>query len=151
MTMATANPFPVASTPAWIWAAGLGGLAWNAYGVVQFASSVRSTPESLMALDLDATQAMTMTSHPLWMTAAFAIGVFGGLAGSALLLLRRAAALPVFAVSLLAYVALYVGDITKGVFAAMGTGQVAILTFVVLIAAGLLGAARRATARGLLA
>ncbi len=94
---------------------------------------------------------MTMTSYPLWMTAALAVGVFGGLAGSALLLLRRAAALPVLAASLAAYVLLYVGDIAEGVFAAMRPSQVVVLTAVVIIAAGLLWAARRAQARGLLA
>lgn len=150
MTFATTSPSPVASRPLWRWAAALGGVAWNAYGVVQFAASVRSTPESLMAMGLDATQAMTMTSYPLWMTAAFAVGVFGGLGGSVLLALRRRHAVPVFAVSLLAYVALYVGDIIEGVFAAMGVSQVIVLTFVVLIAAGLLWAARLASARGLL-
>jgi hypothetical protein len=104
-----------------------------------------------MTMGLEQTKAMTMTSYPLWMTAAFVIGVFGGLGGSMLLLLRRRAAVPVLAVSLLAYVALYIGDITEGVFAAMGASQVAILTFVVLIAATLLWAARRASDRGLLA
>lgn len=85
------------------------------------------------------------------MTAAFAVGVFGGLAGSALLLLRRKLALPLFAASLAAYVALYVGDVTEGVFAAIGPSQIVVLTLVVVIAAGLLWAARRATARGLVA
>ena len=151
MTLANPNPSPAAITPAWLWAAALGGLAWNAYGLVQFAASVSATPESLMAMGLDATQAMAMTSYPLWMTAAFAIGVFGGIAGSALLALRRRQAVPVLLASLLAYVALFVGDITEGVFAAMGLGQVVVLTFVVLIAAVLLWAARRAHADGHLA
>ena len=136
------------SAPAWLWAAGLFGLAWNAYGVVQFAGSVTATPDSLVAMGLDPAQAMTMTSYPLWMTAAFAAGVLGGLAGSALLLLGRAAALPVLAASLAAYVLLYVGDVTEGVFAVLGMRQVVVLTAVVLIAAGLLWAARHAAARG---
>lgn len=149
MTLDAATP-STPSAPAWLWAAGLFGLAWNAYGVVQFAGSVRATPDSLVAMGLDPAQAMTVTSYPLWMTAAFAAGVFGGLAGSALLLLRRAAALPVLAASLAAYVLLYVGDVTEGVFAAMGASQVVVLTAVVAIAAGLLWAARRAGLRGLL-
>jgi hypothetical protein len=151
MTLATDTPASVAGTPLWLWAAGGGGLAWNAYGVDQFLASVRSTPESLIAMGLDQAQAMTMTSYPLWMTAAFAVGVFGGLVGSALLLLRRRQAVGVFVASLIAYVALYIGDITEGVFAAMDASQVVVLTLVVLIAAGLLWAARRASARGLLA
>lgn len=150
MTLDAATP-STSPAPAWLWGTGLFGLAWNAYGVVQFAGSVRATPDGLIAMGLDPAQAMTMTSYPLWMTAAFAAGVFGGLAGSALLLLRRAAALPALAASLVAYVLLYVGDVTEGVFAAMGPSQAIVLTAVVIIAAGLLWAARRAQARGLLA
>ena len=83
-----------------------------------------------------------MTSYPAWMTAAFAVGVLGGLLGSGLLLLRRPAAQPVLAVSLAAYLALWIGDAVHGVFAALGAPQVVILTLVVAIAAGLWFAAR---------
>jgi hypothetical protein len=44
---------------------------------------------------------------------------------------------------LAAYLVLYVGDITQGVFQAFGMGQVIILTTVVLIAAGLLWVSMR--------
>jgi len=87
-------------------------------------------------------QAKLYFGLPVWMNIAFAIGVFGGLLGSALLLLRRKQSVPVFAVSLAGYVVLYIGDITEGVFAIMGSSQVIILTCVVLIAAGLLWLAR---------
>ncbi len=43
MTLDAATP-AMPSKPAWLWASGLLGLAWNAYGVVQFAGSVRATP-----------------------------------------------------------------------------------------------------------
>lgn len=117
----------------------IGGLAliWNAYGVVQFAGSVTATQESLLAQGLTAEQAAVMTGYPTWMTIVFAVGVFGGLAGSVLLLMRKALAVPVFAASLTGYVALYAGDIVHGVFAAMGAPQVIILSIVVGIAAGL--------------
>lgn len=131
-------------------AAGLG-LIWNAYGVVQYLGSVRATPESLIAGGLTAEQAAVMTGYPLWMTAAFGIGVFAGLAGCVLLLMRLQAALPVFAVSLAGYAALYIGDITQGVFAAMGAPQVIILSLVVAIAALLLWLARHARKAGLIA
>lgn len=151
MTFIAATPLTAPAAPPWLWASGALGLAWNAYGAVQFWGSIRSTPESLMAMGLDQAQAMTMTSYPLWMTLAFAVGVFGGLGGSALLLLRRGLAVPVLAASLVACVALYAGDIAEGVFAAMGASQVIVLTAVVLIAGGLLWVARRARAQGLLA
>ena len=78
-----------------------------------------------------------MTGYPAWMTLAFAVGVFGGLAGSVLLLMRRRAAMPVLRALLVAYVGLWVGDALHGVFAAMGAPQVGILTLVVAIAAAL--------------
>ena len=51
------------------------------------------------------------------------------------------------AVSLLAYVALWVGDAVHGVFAAMGAPQVIILTAVVAIAAALWAVARHPMSR----
>jgi uncharacterized membrane protein len=144
------TPTPV-KTPVWFWpAAGLG-LVWNAYGVVQFIKSVTASRDSLMSMGMSAAQADTMSGYPLWMTVAFAVGVFGGLLGCALLLLRNRFAVPVFAASLIGYIALYIGDITEGVFAAMGMEQVVILTFVVVVAAALLWLSRHSVRHGVIA
>jgi hypothetical protein len=121
-------------TPLWLSFAALGGVAWNVFGAVQFASSATATTESLIATGLPPQQAAVMTGYPTWMTLAFAIGVAGGLLGSVLLLLRRPAAKPVLAASLVAYVALWIGDAVHGVFAATGVPQVVILTTVVAAA-----------------
>ncbi len=144
-----ALPFASSTTraPAWMTAAALGGIAWNLFGAVQFAGSVTATPESLVAGGMTAEQAVVMTGYPGWMTLAFAIGVAGGLVGSILLLLRRGAAMPVLAASLVSYVALWIGDAVHGVFAALGAPQVVILTLVVVIAAGLLALSRHPAAR----
>jgi hypothetical protein len=127
--------------------AALGGVAWNLFGAVQFAGSATATAESVMASGLTPEQAAVMTGYPAWMTLAFAIGVAGGLLGSVLLLLRRPIAQPVLAASLVAYVALWIGDAVHGVFAAMGAPQVAILTTVVAIAAALFALSRHPAAR----
>lgn len=136
-----------ARAPYWFTAAALGGIAWNLFGAVQFAGSVAATEASLIASGLTADQAAVMTGYPAWMTAAFAVGVFGGLAGSVLLLSWKSAAGPVLLVSLLAYVALWIGDAVHGVFAAMGAPQVIILTLVVAIAAGLFTLSRHPAAK----
>lgn len=133
-------------TPLWFLAAAGLGLAWNVFGVFQYLGSVRATPESLVASGLTAEQAAVMTGYPAWMTVAFAIGVFGGVAGSIALLLRRKIARPIFALSLAGYIVLYVGDITEGVFAAMGLPQVIVLTMVVAVAAALLWVSRKGSA-----
>lgn len=133
--------------PLWLSIAALGGVAWNLFGSVQFAASTTATAESLMEVGLTPEQAAVMTGYPVWMTLAFAIGVAGGLLGSVLLLLRRPLAQPVFAASLVAYVALWIGDAVYGVFAAMGAPQVVILTTVVAIAAALFALSRHPSAR----
>jgi hypothetical protein len=127
------------------------GVLWNAYGVLQFSRSVATTGADLVAMGLTQAQAQAMTSYPAWMTLAFAVGTFGGVLGSVLLFARRKSAVPVFAASLAGYVVLYVGDITQGVFAAMGLAQVAVLSLVVAIACGLLWASRHADKRDALA
>lgn len=128
----------------WFWAASGVGLLWNAYGLWQFARSLLATSDSLVASGLTPEQATVMTTYPAWMTLAFAIGVIGGLVGSVLLILRRLVAVPVLIVSLLGYIMLYLGDVTQGVFAAMGAPQVIVLTVVVAIAVGLLLLAQHA-------
>jgi hypothetical protein len=110
-----------------------------------------ATGQSLIAQGMTAAQAAVMMGYPGWMTLAFAMGVLGGLVGSVLLLLRRKGAVAVLAASLAGYVVLYLGDVTQGVFAAMGTPQVVVLTVVVAIAVGLLALARWAGKSALLA
>lgn len=132
------NASPSAHPPAWFWAAAGLGLAWNLFGVYQFLSTAGGTVDTLMASGLTQPQATLYAALPWWMNAVFAIGVFGGTLGTVLLLLRKSITVPVFVVSLVAYIILYIGDITLGVFAAFGTPQVIILTTVVAIAAALL-------------
>ena len=145
----TARSLPLGRlrAPHWLTAAALGGIAWNLFGVVQFAGSLTATEATLIASGLTADQAAVMTGYPTWMTAAFAIGVFGGLAGSVLLLLRRAQAMPILLASLVAYAALWIGDAVHGVFAALGAPQVIILTIVVAIAAALFALSRHPAAK----
>lgn len=142
MTMVHAS---APALPRWLLATGLGGLAWNAFGAVQFALSVAATEADLIAAGMTPEQAVVMAGLPLWMKGAFLLGVAGGLIGSGLILLRSVRAVPVLALSLAAYVVLWLGDLALGVFAVMGAPQVAVLTLVVAIAAGLFLAARRTT------
>jgi hypothetical protein len=149
MTMDAAVSGP--STPISYWAIALAGLAWNSFGIAQFAGQIGQTETAMMGAGMTAEQIAVYAALPLWMDIAFGIGTFGGTIGCLLLLMRRTLAVPVFAVSLVAYAALFVGDIVHGVFAAFGQGQVAILTSVVAIAAGLLWFARRSAANGRIA
>jgi positive regulator of sigma E activity len=72
------------------------------------------------------------------------------LIGSILLLLKKAISEKIFLASLLGYIDLYIGDITEGIFEAIGKSQVIILTTVVIIAFGLWFFARAYRRKGIL-
>ena len=148
MATLTLDPQP-SRTPAWLWAASALGILWNLYGIYQYVGTFTESGRAAMTADMTASQAAVYLSLPVWISAVFAVGVFGGLAASVLLALRRLAARPVFVTSLAGYVALVAGDAYHGVFAAIPS-QLAILAVVVAISAGLAVAAQIALTRKLL-
>ncbi|ASM48477.1 hypothetical protein PESP_a0202 [Pseudoalteromonas espejiana DSM 9414] len=79
-----------------LWAA----LVWNLLGVMAFAMQMMMTPEMISKLPLD--QQAAYSNIPLWSTIAFAVAVFAGAIGCALLLAKKALAIPTFALSLVA-------------------------------------------------
>lgn len=131
--------------------AAVAGAAWNAFGIVQFALQYSATPASMMAQGMTAAQVDVYAGLPGWMTAAFAVAVFVGTTGCALLALGRAAALPLLALSLAAFVLLCAGDIGFGVFAAFGAPTIAVVGFSTALMLLLTLWAHRARAAGRLA
>ena len=83
--------------PAWFTIAALAAVLFEAFGAYQYIAQVTTDPNSLPIDQRDLLLAM-----PGWMTAAFAVAVWVGLAGAVLLLLRRRFAPPLLLVSLLA-------------------------------------------------
>ena len=82
------------------WIIGVFALLWNGLGSVNFfmqmnADVVASFPETHRAI---------IEGRPLWATAGFAIGVFGGAIAAVLLLLRKSVAFQLFVASLLGVV-----------------------------------------------
>lgn len=124
------------------------GLLWSLFGVVQFWNQTFTDTAGLVLGGMNPEQAELYAGLPVWMSIAFGIGTIGGTIGCLLLLAAQRIAVAVLAASFASYVALYLGDIVYGVFAAFGAPQIAVLTFVVLVAAGLLWLARRMAARG---
>lgn len=76
--------------PGWFRISAVLGLLWNAFGVYQYLGATGAAAESLAAMGMTPGQIALQTSLPAWMTGAFAIAVFGGLAGSISMLFRRA-------------------------------------------------------------
>ena len=143
------DPSVVPPRPSWLLGASVAGVLWNLYGIYQFAGTLTPAGQAAMTAGMTGEQARVYLSLPGWITLVFALGVFGGLAGSLGLALRRRWARAVLAASFGGYVLLFLGDAGYGVFTALPS-QLGILALVVLIAAGLGFASWQADQRGLL-
>ncbi len=83
--------------PAHLWIVGVLSLLWNAYGCYEYVMTETRNAAFLATLPPD--WAAYWNALPAWLTAAWAIGVWGGLAGAALLLIRNRLAVWAFALS----------------------------------------------------
>jgi hypothetical protein len=136
--------------PVHLWIVGLIGLLWNAFGCWNYAMTAYRS--EVWLAELTAAQRAYIESFPAWSHAAWAIGVWFGLAGSILLLLRRRWAVPAFAISLvgLAGTAVY-QFLMSSPPDEMVRGSGLVLHLVIwAIAIGLLAYAMRMRARGVL-
>ena len=97
------NIAPAARAPAHLWIVGVLGIIWNGFGVYDYLMSKLRGADYLREMGMTDAQIAFAQSYPMWMNAVWAIGVWGALLGTLLLLLRRRAAAPVFMLSLLAY------------------------------------------------
>ena len=82
------------------WVICLLGLLWNAGGAANYL--MQTDPAHVS--NLPATHQALIVDRPVWATAGFAIGVFGGVFGCVLLMWRRRVALPVLLVSVIGIV-----------------------------------------------
>ena len=92
--------------PAWFTVAAVLGVLWMAFGCFAYISEVRMDAATLATLP-ELNQQL-ITGRPMWATALFAVAVWGGLAGTVLMLLRKALAAPVLLVAMLSTLATYV-------------------------------------------
>lgn len=88
--------------PVWFWAVAIIALLWNLMGVYAYWADVTMTPETIAKYP-PAQQEM-FNERPSWLIGAYAIAVFVGLLATISLLLRKAFAVPLYAVSLAAVV-----------------------------------------------
>lgn len=102
------NPRPKAAVSFWIVA--VLSLLWNLFGCYDYLMSKLSPESYFTANGMNEESAAYMASLPAWLTAFWALGVWGSLAGSLLLLARSRLAVPAFALSL---VGLAVSQLTQ--------------------------------------
>ena len=117
------------STPWWFWVVAVLSLLWNAFGGYDYTMSHVQGEAYMRAGGMSDAAIAFMHAYPTWMHAVWAIGVWGSVAGSILLLLRMRWALHAFVLSLLgaAGSAIHIAA-TPGGMAAMGG-----LTFPIII------------------
>ncbi|HYD46060.1 MAG TPA: hypothetical protein VEA79_12415, partial [Phenylobacterium sp.] len=77
-----------AKAPWHLWVVGVVSALWNGFGVYDFICTKTQGEAYLRAGGFTDAQIAYYLSYPPWMTVAWAVGVFGSLIGSLLLLLR---------------------------------------------------------------
>ena len=133
--------------PLWFWIVGVLLLLWNGMGVAAYVGEATLTAEALQALSEG--QRALITGRPAWATAAYAVAVFGGVAGCLLLLIRRRAAVPVLVLSLLG-VLVQMGHafLLADAFAVVGAAGMVLPALVLACALFEVWFARRARTKG---
>ena len=102
MTETTTTGTPV-KTPWHLWLVGVVAVLFNSIGVFDFVMTMAQGAAYMKSAGMTPEQIAHYQQMPAWMTIDWAIGVFGALLGSVLILLRHKLAWPVLAVSLAAF------------------------------------------------
>ena len=93
-----------AKAPWHLWAVGGVSLLWNAFGAYDYTMSKLSPDSYFHQAGLSDATIAYMKAFPAWLTAFWALGVWGSLLGSVLLLVKSRHAVTAFALSLLGLV-----------------------------------------------
>ncbi|MGB5821387.1 MAG: hypothetical protein WBG90_18015 [Saonia sp.] len=131
----------------WFWILSVLALIWNLMGVMAYLAQAFITEEALDALP--ETERALYDAQPAWVTAAFAIAVFGGTLGCIALLLRKKWARPVLLISLIGILAqMSHAFFISNNFEVYGPGGLVMPILVIIIGVGLVLMARSAQTKG---
>ena len=118
-----------AKTPWHLWGVGVLSLLWNAIGAFDY--FMTQTRNDAYMGRFTAEQLDFFYSFPVWMTAAWAIAVWGSVLGSILLLCKMKIALPVFVIS-------WIGMIANSVYMYVIEDATAVTGFGAIIFSGVI-------------
>ncbi len=136
-------------TPWHLWAVGIVSLLWNAMGGVDYTMSHLHSARWLEQYTPD--QIAWFNGFPIWATSCWALGVWGAIAGSILLLMRSRLAVVAFAVSLIGLIGSHIYQFTSNAPAGLNTGTGTLFAAVLaLVALALLLYARAMKQKALL-
>ena len=135
-------------TPWHLWVVGAVALLWNGYGGYDYVMT--QTNNAAYLAQFTAEQRAYFDSYPMWMEADWAIGVWGGVLGAVLLLLRSNWAFHAFLASLIAFaVSVVYGQMSEGA-ALMGTTGVIFSAAIFLLGLAFVMYSRMMTRKGVL-
>ncbi|MFK3863206.1 hypothetical protein [Pseudoalteromonas rhizosphaerae] len=119
--------------PHWLKSVAWAALIWNFLGVIAFIMQMLMTPDMISKLPIE--QQAAYSNTPIWSTIAFATAVFGGVLGCILLLLKKALARVLFALSLAGiFIQQFYNFIVINSIELLGASAVFMPIFVVVIA-----------------
>jgi len=136
------------STPWHLWLVGAFALLWNGYGGYDYVMT--QTNNAAYLAQFTAEQRAYFDSYPMWMEAVWAVGVWGGVLGAVLLLLRMKWAFHAFVASLVAFAISVVYGQMSGGAALMGTTGVVFSAAIFLLGLGFVMYSRLMTRKGVL-
>lgn len=128
--MATAN---VTATPTHLWVVGILSLLWNGFGGYDYVMSQLGDPAYLASIGFGPEETAWMATFPVWVEAAWAIGVWLSVLGSILLLLRSRHAATAFLVSLAGALVSLLYQFTSDKPESLQSGLPAIMPVVILV------------------
>ena len=133
--------------PTSFWVISIIALIWNLLGMMAYIMQVTMNEATLGAMP--AAERAVYESMPSWGVSAFAIAVTAGVLACIVLLLRKAWAVPLFILSLVAVIVQDIGALfVAGALQGMGPTSVIMPLVVILIAGYLIHYSRLARSRG---
>lgn len=99
----TVDETPRAATPWWHWVVSVIAVLWNGYGGYDYVMSKTQGATYYHQMGMTDAQIAFMNGYPFWMNVVYAIGIWGGVLGAVLLLVRSRFAFHALAASLAAF------------------------------------------------
>lgn len=148
--MSDSMPPGSAGTPRHVWIVGVLAVLWNCMGAFDYLMTESRNASYLSSFTAE--QLTYFYGLPAWTIATWALGVWGGVLGSVLILLRRRLAVPVFAASLIGAVITFAYNyvFTDGLQVMGGAGALVFSGVILGVGVALLVYARRLSVGGVL-
>jgi hypothetical protein len=140
-----------AVTPMHLWVFAIASLLWNCVGAYDYTMTYLQGLAYFESAGLDAAAFAWFQRVPIWVKSAYAVGVWGSILGSILLLLRSRQAVIAFALSLIGAIINFAYQFASDPPVSMHTGAAVVMPIVILLLVVVQWYyARRMTAAGVL-